>query len=75
MSTFTPSDTDNLDYRDYARYQILERYFKVKVIFYRVLDTATGQEFIFNEYDMARFMENPENQDGIENNFPQIIHS
>ena len=34
MSTFTPSDTDNLDYRDYARYQILERFYKVKVVWY-----------------------------------------
>jgi hypothetical protein len=73
MSTFTPSDTDNLDYRDYARYQILERYFKVKVIFYRVLDTATGQEFIFNENDMSRFMENPDNQENIENGVIQIV--
>ena len=44
MSVFTPAETDNLDYRDNERYQILERYYKTKVTYYRVLDTATGQE-------------------------------
>jgi hypothetical protein len=42
-----------------------------KVPFYRVLDTSTGQEYIFNDADIQRYME--ENADLIENGVVQIV--
>ena len=73
MSVFTPAETDNLEYRDNEKYQILERYYKTKVTYYRVLDTATGQEYIFDEMDMQGYMEDPGNAEAIQNGVVQII--
>ena len=73
MSVFTPAETDNLEYRDNEKYQILERYYKTKVTYYRVLDTATGQEYVFDEMDMQGYMEDPINAESIQNGVVQII--
>ena len=73
MSVFTPAETDNLEYKDNEKYQILERYYKTKVTYYRVLDTATGQEYIFDEMDMQGYMEDPINAESIQNGVVQII--
>ena len=71
MQVFTPSETQYLDQFEFRKYQILERYYKTKVPFYRVLDTSTGQEYIFNDADFQRYME--ESPDLIENGVVQIV--
>jgi regulator of replication initiation timing len=71
MQVFTPSETQHLDQFEFSKYQILERYYKTKVPFYRVLDTSTGQEYIFNDADIQRYME--ESSDLIENGVVQIV--
>ena len=71
MQAFTPSETQHLDQSEFSKYQILERYYKTKVPFYRVLDTSTGQEYIFNDVDIQRYME--ESSDLIENGVVQIV--
>tara|TARA_R110000851_G_scaffold40135_3_gene101443 strand:+ start:1836 stop:3848 length:2013 start_codon:yes stop_codon:yes gene_type:complete len=71
MQVFTPSEAQYLDQFEFRKYQILERYYKTKVPFYRVLDTSTGQEYIFNDVDIQRYME--ESSDLIENGVVQIV--
>ena len=71
MQVFTPSETQYLDQFEFRKYQVLERYYKTKVPFYRVLDTSTGQEYIFNDADIQRYME--ESSDLIENGVVQIV--
>ena len=71
MQVFTPSETQYLDQFEFQKYQVLERYYKTKVPSYRVLDTSTGQEYIFNEADIQRYME--ESADLIENGVVQIV--
>lgn len=71
MQVFTPSETQYLDQFEFRKYQILERYYKTKIPFYRVLDTSTGQEYIFNDADFQRYME--ESADLIENGVVQIV--
>ena len=57
MQVFTPDVTKDLDYYQNERYQILERFFKTKVPFYRVVDTRSGEEMILNEQEFAAFLE------------------
>lgn len=60
MQVFTPDVTKDLDEYQSERYQILERFFKTKVPFYRVVDTRSGEEMILNEEEFAAFLkENP----------------
>ena len=48
---YTPSEVKDYDYWREKRYQVLERFYKVKVTFYRLIDTATGSETILNEQE------------------------
>tara|TARA_R110000824_G_scaffold107621_5_gene253996 strand:+ start:396 stop:2414 length:2019 start_codon:yes stop_codon:yes gene_type:complete len=73
MSVFTPAETNNLEYRDSEKYQILERYYKSKVTYFRVLDTGTGQEYVFDEIDMQKYMEDEMNVEAIQNGVVQIV--
>jgi len=71
MQVYTPAETQYLDQYEFRKYQILERYYKTKVPFYRVLDTGNGKEYVFNDVDIERYME--ENSDIIENGVVQIV--
>lgn len=71
MQVHTPAETSYLDQFEYQKYQIIERYYKTKVPFYRVLDTGSGKEYVFNDVDIERYME--ENAEIIENGVVQII--
>ena len=71
MKAYTPAETQYLDQYEFRKYQILERYYKTKVPFYRVLDTGSGKEYVFNDVDIERYME--ENAEIIENGVVQII--
>jgi|TARA_R100001530_G_scaffold13555_2_gene12433 hypothetical protein len=57
---FTPAEVKDLDFGEHQRYQILERFYKVKVPFYRVVEQASGKEMLFDEEMFALFLqENP----------------
>ena len=51
---YTPSEVKDYDFWREERYQVLERFHKVKVTFYRLVDTLTGTESILpeNEFDV-----------------------
>ena len=44
MTVFTPAEVKDKDYMDVKKYQILERFYKVKVPFYHVVNTQDGEE-------------------------------
>mgnify|MGYP003136084717 FL=1 len=46
---YTPSEVKDYDYWREKRYQVLERFYKVKVTFYRLIDPMTGAESILTE--------------------------
>ena len=71
MQVHTPAETAYLDQYEYQKYQVIERYYKTKIPFYRVLDTGSGKEYVFNDVDIERYME--ENAEIIENGVVQII--
>ena len=68
---FTPAEVKGLDYFERNKYQILERFYKVKVNFYRVIDMQSGEEVIFSDEEYAEFIEN--NREQIEASQYQII--
>jgi len=68
---FTPADTKDLDYFDRNKYQVLERFYKVKVTFYRVIDMQTGEEAVFGEDEYQEFIES--NQEQVEASQYEVI--
>ena len=59
---FTPSEVKDKDYYEHNKYQILERFYKVKVDFYRVIDMQTGEEVVLGEEEYLEFVENNREQ-------------
>tara|TARA_R110000772_G_scaffold138386_2_gene247344 strand:- start:898 stop:2682 length:1785 start_codon:yes stop_codon:yes gene_type:complete len=59
---FTPAEVKDLDYFERNKYQVLERFYKVKVNFYRVIDMQSGEEVIFSEEEYNEFVENNREQ-------------
>ena len=53
----TPAEAKDLDHFNHEKYQILERFYKTKVPFYRVVDSRSGEEMILNEQEFAAFLE------------------
>ena len=58
MNTYTPDTVKGYSDIHYKRFQILERFRKVKVPFYRLFENQSGQEFIVDEADFRVFLEN-----------------
>ena len=57
----TPSEANNLAYGDVDKYQILERFYKIKVPFYRIVDSRSGEEQILSQSEFQVFLsENPD---------------
>ena len=57
---FTPAEVDNKAVWPEERYQILERFFKIKVPFYRIVDIQTGKESVLDTEGFNQFLqENP----------------
>ena len=50
---FTPSEVADSDYWRENKYQVLERFYKVKVPFYRLIDAQSGEESILTEEEFA----------------------
>ena len=57
---FTPAEAKNLDYYTNQKYQILDRFYKVKVPFYRVFSNVDGTEKVISQEVYANFLEDEE---------------
>ena len=57
MDIKTPAEAKDLDNFNHEKYQILERFYKTKVPFYRVVDSRSGEEMVLNEQEFAAFLE------------------
>ena len=68
---FTPAETKDLEYYERNKYQILERFYKTKVTFYRIIDMQSGEETVLSEPEYAEFVEN--NREQIEVNQYEVI--
>jgi hypothetical protein len=71
MTVFTPSEVKDKDYFEVKKYQILERFYKVKVPFYRVIDVQSQEESILSPDEYAEFAE--QNQEVLESGAYQIV--
>ncbi len=59
MKIFTPAETKDLAYHE-KKYQVLERFYKIKVPFYRMLDSRSGSETVMDEKTFNKFIkDNP----------------
>jgi len=56
MQSFTPDNIKDKDY-DVNKYRLLEYYRKVRIPYYRVLDTRSGDERIMTQEDFAQMAE------------------
>ena len=61
LNTYTPDTVRGYTEQNYKRFQILERFTKVKVPFYRLMDNQNGKEFIVDEADFRIFLEQNKN--------------
>ena len=57
QKTWTPDETRSLEYAYSERYQILERFYKTKVPFYRVVNNSSGEEMILDESEFQKFLQ------------------
>jgi len=55
MTVFTPAEVKDKDYFQVKKYQVLERFYKVKVPFYRVIDMQTQKEDILSQEEYTSF--------------------
>ena len=59
--TVYPDASRDLDYGESEYYQVLERFYKTKVPFYRVVDMRTQEEQVLSEPEFQQFLaENPD---------------
>jgi len=64
MNVFTPAEVKDKDYFQVKKYQILERFYKIKVPFYRIIDMQNQEEEILSQEEYAKFVS--ENAEAIE---------
>ena len=57
MDVKTPAETKDFDYYNQEKFQILERFYKTKVPFYRVVDSRSGEEMVMSEEEFSNFLE------------------
>jgi hypothetical protein len=55
MTVFTPADVKDKDYYQVKKYQVLERFFKVKVPYYRIINMKTQEEDILSQEEYVQF--------------------
>ena len=56
MATWTPAEAKDLEWGN-QKYQILERFYPIKVPFYRIMDARSGSESVMDEQAFREFME------------------
>ena len=70
MTVFTPAEVKDKDFMQVKKYQILERFYKIKVAFYHVVNIQDGDELVLSEEEFAQFSE--ENKEVLESGFFEI---
>ena len=55
MNVFTPAEVRDKDYFASKKYQILERFYKIKVPYYRVIDMKSQEETILSQEEYLMF--------------------
>ena len=65
-NVLTPAEAKNLDYQVNQKYQILDRFYKVKAPYYRLFSTVDGKEKIVNEETYQGALEDEMTQRAIE---------
>ena len=61
MTVFTPAEVKDKDKMHVNKYQILERFYKVKATFYHVVNSQSEEEIVMSEEEFIQFsMENKE---------------
>jgi hypothetical protein len=63
---FTPAEAKNLDYNTNQKYQILDRFYKARVPFYRMFNTSDGSEKIIDSETYASIIEQEETIEAFE---------
>ena len=64
MKVFTPAEVRDKDYFASKKYQILERFYKIKVPYYRVIDMKSQEETILSQEEYLMFAQ--ENAEALE---------
>jgi len=70
MTVFTPAEVKDKDNMHVEKYQILERFYKVKVAFYHIVNIQDGEEMVLSEEEFAKFSE--ENREVLESGFLEV---
>ena len=55
MNVFTPAEVKDKDYYQVKKYQVLERFYKIKVPYYRVIDMKSQEEDILSQEEYTQF--------------------
>lgn len=55
MNVFTPAEVKDKDYFEVKKYQILERFYKIKVPYYRIIDMQSQEEDILSQEEYLKF--------------------
>ena len=66
QNILTPAEAKSLDYQVSQKFQILDRFYKVKVPYYRLFNTVDGSEQIVDEEVYAGIIENEKSAYAIE---------
>jgi len=61
QNVLTPAEAKNLDYNVNQKYQVLDRFYKTRVPFYRLFNTSSGAEKIINAQIYAEMLQEEEN--------------
>tara|TARA_R110002020_G_scaffold3284_2_gene14883 strand:- start:1200 stop:3206 length:2007 start_codon:yes stop_codon:yes gene_type:complete len=65
QNILTPAEAKNLDYNVNQKYQILDRFYKVRVPFYRLFNSSNGSEKIINAEIYADILQDEQNVQAI----------
>ena len=60
QNVLTPAEAKDLDNKVNQKYQILDRFYKVRVPFYRIFDLSQGNEKIVDKETLDNLMQDPE---------------
>ena len=66
QNVITPAEAKNLDNKVNQKYQILDRFYKVRVPFYRIFDLSQGNEKIVDQETLDNLMQDPEVLEALE---------
>ena len=67
MQSFTPDNIKDKDYMHSDKYRLLEYYRKVRVPYYRVVDTRTGDERIMTKEDFMQMAQDKDFANAVKN--------